>query len=501
MIVLDIEERKQIAGLLSKYDSLFYAVMGISEFHISKSTPTAAVALNKETLKPVYFFNPEFWQSLSIYEKAFIISHEILHFILGHLGREKYSDNASKLKQEFPHLSDKYIHKMINFAMDLGDNHTLINAYGFEYEKMPIAPKLCWVHTVFPTDAEVALKGLDPALAQSKIKTYWSFEQYLPLVVKLMSNQKDDEKSDENSEGNNQNSDSEKGEKSDKNEGPAVLDDHQGELDLDILKEEGIDNVIPFEDLSDDQLEKANEEIGKELDQKLSDEEKQKLLKIPGGQKAGQDIPGVLSQLKIKTDVVVNKKWETVCLNQIASILKMGKAHYDSFNHIPNFMRALSTKYRLPDFKEVDRKHNDKFKIVVFIDGSGSMISYIERLLNLLNTVPSDKFEVIACVFADKVKELSKNKEGKFTEANLQGIGCGTVFSECESFIQKKLQTKEWDKYPDLVWMWTDGVGNVVQPQNPKLWTIFLTGNLTDKVRTCFKYLQPKSLIKIKDFM
>ena len=507
MTLLDKDERKQIASILSKYDSLFYAIANMSEFHLSNATQTAAICLNTETMQPVYLFNPEFWKDKNIYGKAFLVCHEILHFVLGHLFRNHQRQDTVAIKNSFPTLSEKEIHTLINKAMDLSDNHSLLNYYGFEYEKVSYAPNLCWIHTLFPDDAKAELLG-DSSLSQNNISNKLNYEKYLHLLLKLESLKKADQSkkqppkkgeesnsSQENDNSENEdsaqsNSDNSDKSKDDTQSGGTVLDDHDSDVDKDILNEEGLGHLSPLNELDDEETDKVKKDVNETL-KKLNPDSQEKILTV--SKESGSNM---LTFTVPKG--VANKKWESVCKDMIASIMKMGKKRYDSFNHIPNFMRAMPSTFRLPDYREVDRQTPDKFKLVVFVDCSGSMSSIITRLVALLNTIPRDKFDVHFCFFDTQVVPVHPNEHGMYENVTIPG-GYGTSFHQCETYIQTQIAQKKWESYPDLVWMWTDGAGSVIKPEFAKRWTVFLTRTFSETAKRCLIHI--KNVVKLKDFV
>lgn len=56
----------------------------------------------------------------------------------------------------------------------------------------------------------------------------------------------------------------------------------------------------------------------------------------------------------------------------------------------------------------------------------------------------------------------------------LYGFG-GTRFDIMEQKIQEDLKKKEINKYPDGVWVLTDGISSPFKVQNPNRWYWFLT--------------------------
>lgn len=111
-----------------------------------------------------------------------------------------------------------------------------------------------------------------------------------------------------------------------------------------------------------------------------------------------------------------------------------------------------------PIVKSINRPN-----ISIFIDSSASCYNRLENFFNLASSIPSDKFNAKIYSFATSVYEIKKQSDcAKIMSES------GTFFSIIESFLLKS-------NYPDLVAVFTDGVGDLVSPKYPERWSWMLT--------------------------
>jgi predicted metal-dependent peptidase len=133
------EEFEEIGLGLERWHGIFYELWAVGTPKFTKAIPTAAVAWNKRSLRTEFLFNPDFWKSLSQYEREFVICHEMLHIIYEHLRRMQ--DCESK--------------DIANIAADIIVNHRLLEDFGFIREDLPIEDILIWIDKVFPDRDDV----------------------------------------------------------------------------------------------------------------------------------------------------------------------------------------------------------------------------------------------------------------------------------------------------------------------------------------------------------
>ena len=104
-------------------------------------------------------------------------------------------------------------------------------------------------------------------------------------------------------------------------------------------------------------------------------------------------------------------------------------------------------------------------------------------------TIPEDRFRVRIFCFDTKVYETS------LASGKLYGFG-GTSFQPIENAIQSIVQKEEKTKYPQRVFVITDGLGSSVSPEFPERWHWFITEGYSST-----DYVPSKSRhYKLKDY-
>lgn len=136
---ISTEEYLSISRTLEDHHALFYMAWKMGRPWFDESIETACVRFDKEGDFIQFAFNPDFWDSLDDYNKAFVISHECLHVILNHGMRTKS-------------LLDN---RRCNVALDLVVNHSLVNNFGFDRTRIKDWEQFCWVDTVFKPEDNV----------------------------------------------------------------------------------------------------------------------------------------------------------------------------------------------------------------------------------------------------------------------------------------------------------------------------------------------------------
>lgn len=100
---------------------------------------TAAVTFNREGEFLNFLFNPDFWDSLNDYNRAFVICHEMLHVILNHGIRSSAEGVNSQIA---------------NVAMDIIVNETLVELFNFDRSLLDtrISVDGCWENKFLDED-------------------------------------------------------------------------------------------------------------------------------------------------------------------------------------------------------------------------------------------------------------------------------------------------------------------------------------------------------------
>lgn len=422
---------------LTEYHRLFYAIFELGVPIYTEQIPTAAVGLNMGTGKINFMINPKFFFKLGKTEQLFIICHEAMHVLLSHIDRSLRYD------------LDAYIS---NIAQDIVINETLVSEFCFNKKDLDFGVTLCFIDTVFTEEQ----------IQKHHIVSGKSFEFYYDLLMKYKDEISQeavllDYHLDGNSNGDNSN-------------GDMVLKDNNGNIIVEIPQE-------------------IADSIADKIGHNLSQEELEDLLDAlkDSYQSAGNGKVG--TDLAIKLEEKKKRPWERLIKNKIASLQKTVIKNQETFKFRPRRIINLPDNLYLPETKEDEMKENDRFNIVFFIDSSGSCSSYQSKFFNLVRTIPEAKFNVKVYSF-DTDTYLLNMKDLK-----TKGGG-GTMFSILEERVQDlKFNDKEYKKkYPDLVFVLSDGDGNDVYPEKPDHWYFLLTKNSTRHVP------RKANIILVKDF-
>jgi hypothetical protein len=305
-----------------------------------------------------------------------------------------------------------------NIAADLVVNHTLVNRLGFDRSKIEFADRLTWIDTVWP----------EP----EKIESDREMEYYYNMLVANAEQIKV----------------------------PAmgISDDHSrlpGGSDDSEENQEAIDKMI--QNLDDD----TKDEFFKAI-------EDHREVSSGAGKQAGDRCyvpPKKKPKYNMKwTDVI--KEWRKT---------KAPDNGPEEIWHTPArrfFYLSGDKGFILPHEVPYEDYAEEKEKITVWFyqDTSGSCTSWADKFFHAAKTFPPDKFDVRAFCFDTKVYEID------LENCELKGFG-GTAFRPLEGNIQR-LMEKEKIKYPDAVFVFTDGCAwDKVNPEHPDRWYWFLQGN------------------------
>lgn len=311
-------------------------------------------------------------------------------------------------------IKNGYDPKIANIAMDICINETLLQSYGFNKADISIYKTLCFIDTVFKKE-EIP-----------NIKTGQSFEYYYNLLIK---NQQGAPNKEE-------------------------LDDHSSFWDM----------------LNEGHKEEVTKAFFEKLVKSLPKEELEKLEGILDKQneecentKAGTSALGAL--ISVSLDKVKKKrKWESVIKKWTNSKIRHeDKSVYQWAMTNRRFATIgsdliLPTEYEIED-RELEKK---KITIVFFQDTSGSCYHLAQRFFNAARSIPEDLFNVEAYCFDTRVYRVDLKKPQVYG-------GGGTAFSILEDKVASM------PKYPDAIFVITDGRGDEINPKHPNRWHWFLT--------------------------
>lgn len=416
-----LEESLQIANLISGHDIIFQTFWSIGKPLFTKSIKTAAVGFDNVGKVIYLIINPDFWDSLDINNKVFVICHEALHVILNH----------GKRGNEYPDQ------KMVNFAQDIVINEMLISSFGFNKFEIQNWNKYCFVETVF-TNEEILTY---------QIHTKGSFHYYMNLMEK----------------------------QKEQNEGLECVDQHSNKQsspdgssnNQQSPSDKEIDDLIQA---AQEHMDQAAKTIKEEIDPIISDVEKydfaQKIKVDFEGEPTGAGCTPMGALIAANPYYVKKKKkWEEIVKKHLRSMIKYETVEVESWISRKRSHHCLSPELMIEGLWNQEKAVKQKYKLVFFLDSSGSCLSYAKRFVKMLQSIPEDSFSIEAYAFDNNLYPIDL-KTGQ-----VRGGG-GTYFTILDNKIREMTQKS---RHPDAVFVLSDGDGNTFNPERPKLWHWILT--------------------------
>lgn len=441
---IDNFEYQQICRHLEKLSGVFAKFWQIGRPIFDNSIETACVTFDRAGQYISFHFNPDYWEKLDTYNRAFIISHECLHIILKHGIRGKGKNRA-----------------ISNITMDVVINEMLASKMGFDRGRIYNEEKLCWFDTVFNEKNGFEGDFLD------KLNKKENFEYYYDLF-------KDKTK--------------EELEKALKEGRVVLVDGHDGMEGDDFS--DILDEVL--NGVSNQELEEFKNKIEKNSKKELDNSEKAKNGQ-PGGKTAGSG-SGSLIQTIAARKIIKKKKWETVIKKWVRK--KMAEVEKEVYSFKKKDKRNeylksnLDDDFLLPVLLDQDEWERDKKKIdIIFImDSSGSCASLASRFFYAAESVPSERFNVELACFDTQYYPLKKK------DRTLRGFG-GTNLNCVSDYIKANYYDKGKSPY---LYVLSDGYSYgkmTIDEKYRKKWNFFLT---KDGTRECIP--NGCNIYELKDF-
>jgi hypothetical protein len=423
---MTLQEIYGVSRLLEGHHSLFYMIWEMGRPVFTNDLPTAAVVYDpkdKSGKTLGWYMNPEFWDSIDNYTRAFVLGHESLHILFNHIKRHAL-DKRYKVSEDGKYIYDDSA--LANIAQDVVINHALLNTFGFDRSMMKGWEQWCWVDTIWPDN---------PNTPQDEC-----FEYYYELLKEDMGNSKS----------------------------LRLMDSHEY-LDIPEEVREQIEKALN-ESLSEDEKKQLRDMIEQHVvGGPDGGEGKESSKSSKDGKQAGKDAVGAWIFVS-KPKPIRKPKWETIVRDKVKMIIQNQYGMVEQWAQKQRNHMSLPTDLKLPaEIEDYDIVMNKaKIDLVFFLDASGSCYGMADRFFKAAATVPRNVFNVHLCSFDTRVYQLDINSP------KMVGGG-GTSFHIMEDFIQAKLKSGEMKRYPDAVFVITDGYGDNIHPEKPKHWFWFMT--------------------------
>lgn len=412
---MDFYEREDIAEELIENDALFRAFWDVhGEVEFTDSIPTAAITF-ASGVPSKFLFNKDFWDSLDHYNRSFIIAHEMLHIFYNHGSRIMNFDNP----------------EIANIAADLVVNHSLINIFNFDRNKITDWEKYIWVDTIF----EDKSLPLNLTLEQYyKILSGSELPEEIPSTL------------DSHMFGGGDSNDEDNEDKQEDTNPSDILDQEAlKELEGDLIKE-----VLSNSELKKEDIEDFKEKVNEHLDKNLSN-----------GKIAGS---GYTNDVWVapKEKVKEKKSWTDFFFKFVK--VKPGPDIDEQWAMKSRRMFFLGDDMFIPAEYEVEKKE-EKMRIGLFLDVSVSCTHLKKDFWKAAKSIPKKHFEIDAYTFSTITYEVD-------LDSNYIPGGGGTDFQCIED--QLILNEKNGKKYPDAVVVITDGESRKPKTKLPEKWFFFL---------------------------
>lgn len=379
---------------------------------IKRSYTTAYVQFN-DIGKNIYFcFNKYFAETLNDIERSFVFAHEAMHVLLDH---GKRGEDFLKTLPENERRND-----VLNMAMDITINEPLLNIFfNDKIEYMDIIEDLCSIDSIF------TVRGIS-------VEKDKGFEYYYKKILEI---------------------------KDFSGSGYMTFSDVIGDAP----------------DWAKDIMEEIAEESGFN-DSNIQD-------RLNPSNSSAKDSNG--SGMGDAAQKVVTKYIKMTVEDAISRYIKprnMPKKDHKSPDKIKYKWYGINRRIVVLD--RVDPKINTpirlikskdkKMNVIVYCDVSGSVASYTEKFLGLIDKIDKEKCIVNTFVWADKVGIATKKDNDKFTWVN---VGGGTNINSVLNHYKSNFKDCDVDSIVVL----TDGQYDDITKYktknsfDPTRWSFFMT--------------------------
>ncbi len=412
---------------LMGFHGIFYRLFDISRIIPSYDIDTINVSINEEYECIEMRVNPTYFLALSEYQRQFVLCHEMHHILWGHLRN----------------VPEGVIFPLYNAAQDLVINEALLKELNFDRARVDPENDYIWHDTIFP---EELTKDKYP----NGIPTGRSSEYYYEILKDLYP---DVENPPQNAEGGSAQG-GEGSEEGDGNssgspfgEGNNTVDDHSKNPSEGNGDKDPNNNSDKGKDISKSEAQKAISKLSPEEQNSL-----QKMLNRTAGKEPSSQ------PFKFKTERIAPDNRFRKIIRHITGARKKcnGNTWLREDTRLTGDLDNSS--FRLPAKGPAEVK-NKKPEIWLFVDVSGSCYHMKDEFWKAAMSIPRSVYDVRMFIFSTRVEEVINN--------NFRGGG-GTNFQCIENYLNKQ------PKYPNYVWVFTDGEDSKPNIKYPKRWYWFL---------------------------
>jgi len=165
------------------------------------------------------------------------------------------------------------------------------------------------------------------------------------------------------------------------------------------------------------------------------------------------------------------RKFESIITSWAKKRLTIDEVDVDQWAHVNRRFANISSDLELPYEIEMDddTTEDDKIDVWFYQDTSGSCGPWKDRFFSIAESMPLEKFNMRMFCFDTNIYETSLESR------ELKGFG-GTHFHILENHIQEEMKNNPaMKRYPEAIFVVTDGLGTDVKPEHPEKWHWILT--------------------------
>lgn len=389
----------------------------------SESIDTACVVGSQGSFENIDFLmNKEFFSKLTTIEKFFVFAHETFHILFNHFkrGHDFYQNLPEKDRSR----------ELMNIAMDITINDILKYQY-FENEHS--------VMDIFQTawTVETLSKKTGGNLI---LPMYKDFKFYYNEILQYMRNN------------------------------PGSGEGGEGGIKMDSAGMNTYSDVLG-DGAPSEASEKTHKETGSKTEENFNKSETE-----GEKQSSDNDTPKKKEVVTIYENMDLSDAINRYIMSKSLSATDFSvkpKTKYTWYGaDRRNVNLRINTDIKTP-IRNVTWK-NKKIKLLIYCDVSGSVQSYTEKFINIVNTIDQSKVEIEFKVWASSVSPVTYNANNK---AIWNNVGGGTTI---ENVIRDYKENYD-DSMVDCVVVLTDGeYSNISQPKQryvktPTKWVFFMT--------------------------
>lgn len=399
---------------LEEHDAIFKTLASMGRICFSEKLSTAWVSFDLEGNYLNFYFNPKFWEKLSLKDKIFIISHECLHVLLKH---------GLRLKE----VED---HETGNHAADLVVNHLLIDKFLIDLEDQVLKSKLCLI------------ENIDPKNNFLKPKQRLTLEEYYSILVKNKTKIKSTLPIDSHQSGMGS---KEETDEKNKNAESEQSDEKPAEEMTNKEIDDLMENLSEF--VGKGKIDKFVEKIEKDMESSFNT--------------YGPN-PFTYHSTIFNHKTKQNFKWRNFFLKVAKDAITIEEKEYLQWIKKSRRNSLLPSHLIFPHSVEYEEEKRDKLRIQLYIDFSGSCRDFQKDFWDAYDSIPKKEFDVDLFTVTDYILPVVNKK--------LQGSYGNAPFQIIEENIQNMLKESKIKKYPNCVVVITDGHADPALPEFPQKW-------------------------------